>query len=637
MRSKIKFSLCLVAFLLLATCTPPANGNRNPNQTSLLASPAIALLQPGEQAFSGTSPDMFTPGAAHPAAPIITSVPYPIATPSPIPSRVPEPYPVAPPTTQPELNSALPPAETLWNIPSTCGDGLVAAVYHTLNGMLFLRVQTKEAGALLWDWDRASQAFDIQWQSIKPFTRNDTWNSFNFLGIDQHNKQWIGSLLWDCQKINFQILLPVDHPERAFLVARKFDQKSPWGYWLVDGNRLTLYYSEEGVAFERWSIEGTPADAIFPEFADYTDLNHDGQPELLLHWYDWRTEQPGRGSDVVMQIYAVNGKDFRLIGEVQPSWQTIDLGSNGTLEFLKPVPPGFPQEWQVYGLKGEHYTWLEPIPYPQAIGADWVDPQKLPVLPDDLYFQRDGAAYRWPRKGGALEQVASLPTPKPGPFCKENLPKERVLSWSPDCRYAVVSILGKIEGASYAVFDARTGKLVDIPDSFVYASGRSTFAWDPNSHYLIHARAEGGQGLYHIDLPGGKVTTLLALASLFASPPFGAAAPMVLADGSIIFSIQGSGPLEAPASRYPPNGIYRLAPTGELRRIVSLPPASTAEPRWSYGTLIPAPDQSVFLYLEPSEQGSRLYGRLLLIQTNGKRVWNVLPLLAGAGGFRWVK
>jgi hypothetical protein len=59
----------------------------------------------------------------------------------------------------------------------------------------------------------------------------------------------------------------------------------------------------------------------------------------------------------------------------------------------------------------------------------------------------------------------------------------------------------------------------------------------------------------------------------------------VLADGSIIFSIQGGGPLEAPASRYPPNGIYRFMPTGELRRIAGLPPASTAESRWSYGIL----------------------------------------------------
>lgn len=637
MRSIIKFSLCLITFLLLATCTPPANGNRYPTQTSLLASPAITLLRPGEQAFSGTSPDMFTPGAAHPAAPITTSVPYPIATPSPIPSPSPEPYPVAPPTPQPGRNSGLLPAETLWNIPSTCGDGLVAAVYHTLNGMLFLRVQTKEAGTLLWDWDRASQAFDIQWQSIKPFTRSDTWNSFNFLGIDQHNKQWIGSLLWDCQKINFQILLPVDHPERAFLVARKFDQKSPWGYWLVDGNRLTLYYSEEGVAFERWSIEGTPADAIFPEFADYTDLNHDGQPELLLHWYEWRTEQPGRGSDVVMQIYAVNGKGYRLIGEVQPGWQTIDLGGNGTLEFLKPIPPGFPQEWQVYGIQGDHYAWLDPIPYPQAPGTDWVNPDKLPALPADLYLQRRDLAYLWPKKGGPLERTTLLSPPNPVQECKGNQLQEKVLFWSPNCRYAVVAILGKIEGAEYAILDHDTGKQIKIPDSFVYAQGHSTFAWDPRSRFLIHARADGGEGLYRINLPGGKVTTLLALTGLYPAPPFGAVSPLVLVDGSIVFTIQGSDQPDGSSNRYPPYGVYCLTPEGKLGRIAALQPGFIEGDHLVYGGLIPSPDYNFFLYIEPGEYRYPPYRMQLLIQANGKRVWNIQPVLGEATEFWWMK
>jgi hypothetical protein len=630
---KKALTLCISLILLYLTgCTNSPVEGRTPSLTGLPASPAATTR---ELAGLHTT----TPGAVIQAMATATALTYPYPYPSrqPYVSITPRPYPDLPATVQPPSGNPTSPAVKAWPFPNNCSAGTVVVPYHNASGVLSLQVQESIGGLTLWDWDQESRAAEIQWQLLEPFTREYVWNTFAFLGSDQASRRWIGVLFWDCQQVHFQVLLPVSQPAEAYLVTRQAGRDSPWEYWLVDDGRLTLFASDKTKALVRLSTQDVPGGKIFLESDEYTDLTGDGRPELLIHWSKWQTESSQRGPDVLIQIYATEGESYRLIGEIQPGWQAIDLHSDGAIEFLKPVPPGFPQEWQVYGLQGGRYTWLDTILYPQEAGADWVDPQNLPALPFDLYFQRGGAAYRWPKKGGALQQVASLPMPKPGLFCKGNQPKERVLSWSPDCRYAVVAILGKIEGASYAVFDGMTGKRIDIPDSFVYASGHSTFAWDPKSRYLIHARAEGGQGLYRIDLPGGKLTTLLALSGLFVNPPFGAAAPSVLADGSIIFSIQGGGPLEAPASRYPPNGIYRWTPAGELRRIASLPPAATAEPRWSYGTLIPAPDQSVFLYLEPDEYESPPYRTMLLVQANGKKAWNVLPMIGDATGFVWVK
>jgi hypothetical protein len=134
---------------------------------------------------------------------------------------------------------------------------------------------------------------------------------------------------------------------------------------------------------------------------------------------------------------------------------------------------------------------------------------------------------------------------------------------SPDKRYFVHAERAEVEGSWVEVIDTVSGNRLRIPGSFTYLFGRSTFAWSSNKQILYYARVDGEEGFYEIDLDRWEIIRLLPLCSL--KQEYGAIHPYILADGRVVFVLQGME-----ADQYPPPGIYIFEGGNLFHRIVEI-------------------------------------------------------------------
>ncbi len=363
--------------------------------------------------------------------------------------------------------------------------------------------------SIYWDWQEETMKPDY-WQEIRYLASLRGDGMGKFLGLDEHGQWWVVGIMGACEEPSVSAMFPVINPENVSFEVYSFGEESYFGYsyWIVDGSKLTVYELKSDLPTILWTLDNVPDIALLPGLR--YDYTGDGEPDLVLFW--------GSG---LLQIYQSEGNDFKQIGEVETSYhQYSDVDGDSIGEFLWPIPEDNPTEWKVYGWNGEQFIWKGSLPKP-VINATTID---SPIA-------------------------------------------------SSDCPFHLIEV-GHYEGSSYNVSNSDESINWEIPNTFTYVRGHSTFTWDENCRFLIHARADsGGGGLYRLDLNSGNVETLLSLpGSPEDSRGYGAVQPIALANGDIIFTIQGQD-----ATLYPPLGIYQFTADGDLRLLVDIPPLLSNE------------------------------------------------------------
>jgi hypothetical protein len=267
----------------------------------------------------------------------------------------------------------------------------------------------------------------------------------------------------------------------------------------------------------------------------------------------------------------------------------------------------------------------------------------MPLLPSGLLFQRrsDYQWWRWSRSGGSPEEVPEAP----GYLYENCFPTYSNDCYSPAGRFKLVSITPYIEGAFAGILDGLTGKRVLIPDSFVYVEGYNTFAWSPDEAFLLFARGDGVARLSKIDPVSGASqivwnTSLCGLDIWDCTRYAGALAitdPVVFEDGSFGFAFQSAYP-----SLYPPPGIYRLSPRGELTVLAALPfideskgTPNSPDSSLMYGRLVWSPDKSAFVFYDLFVGDKIGVRSLLLGKADGSALWDLSEALPEVREFYW--
>lgn len=482
--------------------------------------------------------------------------------------------------------------------------GLAAIIGRSLDG--------KSDPTLYWDWQQEENGPD-SWQEIRYFPPRSGGNTVSFLGLDNEGQWWITILHAPCGSLALHALLPISQPDEVSLDASYEEQEGVTKYWITDGGTLTVYEWQNNTAVPVWSLP--VPDGYYQADPRQQDLTGDGRLEWTI---TWQGDEHG-----LMQIYQAESDTLRLIGEVDTSYhQYIDVNGDGISEFLWATPPESPTAWQVYGWNGVQFDWQSPLVRETAVLPTLLNADNLPSVPIDFYFQINGVWRQWSQSDGTF--ISSSPPP-PAAIPTQCPPVDTsgngtVELWSPDCRFALLEVRPGIEGSSNTVLQIESGVRWDVPNTFTYIYGHPTFAWDIDIPALIHASADGSGGLYRLNLNTGTDETLLPLSGNFERNFYGAVEPSVLPDGSIIFTIQGINP-----ALYPPHGVYRLLPTGELRLLADIPPLTpppnTDGPVY-YGSLQVSPDGSMFVYHVPS--ASVPYAVVLLGTTNGDALWDLL-------------
>jgi hypothetical protein len=367
-----------------------------------------------------------------------------------------------------------------------------------------------------------------------------------------------------------------------------------------------------------------------------TDLTGDGQPELVVAW---------PGSPPVYQVYRPQNDRLALLGELAAEAQLADLEGDGAVEFLTPDAP-FATFWREYRWSGQRFEWAADRfvqAAPQALPV--TEPDGLPPLPANLYFNSAGQWYVWPARGGQVSVMSA--DPPPAQACSGGTLTADPACPSPNGRYDLVSLPGEGEGVWKAVREIETGAAARIPASFIYPSGRSDFAWSPGGAALYLARAGDGGALYRVNPATGVADLLFSAVGCGLNPEncslerasLGFFSPYPHRSGWVGFAVQSAGP-----GLYPPPGVYRLEETGELSRIAGLPLLSTAclgeGGLPAYGQLSWSPDGSLFLYQSPFVEGRPCPGPTLLLgRVDGSALWDVSGALDDTSGvpgdFRW--
>ena len=564
-----------------------------------------------------------------------------VASPTPASTDTPTPLPtptatfssLLPPGSEPQLDLA-------WSVRSGCGQKITLLPYRLSDGQFSLAAIQHKPGhdLLFWDWSQTKRP-PAYWREIRPEINNPLLqNGFTFLGLDQQGK-WQLSYITDlCHQPTVAGILPIAHPERIFFAGSRF-RLGYSEHWLIDGDSLKVYRWVDQQATAFWSLDDLPGDGfIVRNF----DLIGDERPEVVLTWWSGSKHTNWREQIKIHQMLQLTTNGYRLMGEITPDMQMIDLDGDKEQEFLKPLPASSPQQWQVYQWQGDRFDWREPLSRPTGPSPQELSITNLPAISLDFFFTTTEGIWRWPKQGGTLQAVPALPELPPANACSRTLTAYEVVSWSPGCNYALVSIHSYIEGGSYAVLKLTNDALIEIPNSFVYVSGYSSFAWDRQEQFIIHARADGPAGLFQIDLNSGLTRQLFPVGSIssplgFDFPGRGAVAPQMLTDGSLIFTVQA--PTDTPL--YPPLGVYRLTETGQIKLLTEIPPlmdrpiSADSTTAISYGELSVSPDGSMFLYQAPSAKPEDpSYGVLILGLTAGSASWN-LSSVADGQNFRW--
>jgi hypothetical protein len=211
----------------------------------------------------------------------------------------------------------------------------------------------------------------------------------------------------------------------------------------------------------------------------------------------------------------------------------------------------------------------------------------------------------------------------------------RPLSWSPDGRRLLVTV-GYYEGGAAALWDVETGQAQLSKDTFVYAVGRSDFAWLPDGSGIVHARSQGSAALTIIATDDTNQVTPLLHSLTFDTPSshYNAISPHILVDGSIGFSLRHSN-----QDLYHVNGIFRIQSDGSgWEQIAGLPSVyrEDQDSPWQFGKVLWSPKGQAFLFVD--RQGydwPPTYRTLLLGLTDGSGLWDMGEVLDGASEFQW--
>jgi len=569
-----------------------------------------------------------------PSAAPTTEIPYPPPPPTPYHRVYPYPVPTRlPPGVTVVVRQTQPPGaageQNSWSIPRSCGPALLAQVNSLADGSLDLKLSGEIEPS--WTWTSLPESSQYQWQEIQPLIKGRLSNTLAFFGLDGDGQWSLVIVTGLCRTAQLSAILPVSDPTQAILEIYSETGVSEDVFWLLEGKTLTTYRMVDGQAIPVFTLNDAPATS-FSIWGDryFTDLNADGTPEIFIRWGD-----PYNPS--LDQILLQEGDGYRLIGEIEPGLQFADVDGDSKGEFLRPEPRESPSQWDVYQWKGDQFEWGQAFTRLTAAQPFFPSETNLPRLPTDLYFWRDDNWWVWPNTGGAVQPLSQPPTQK-GQACRDSASDHEVVSWSPDCRYAVLRVPGAVEGGHNVLLDTQTGREISIPNTFTYASGLSTFAWDPGSRYLIHARADGSEGLYRLQLPGGAVEPLMAMnipaGTISPVNFFGAVDPYVLPGGSIGFAVEGFRDW-----LYPPRGVYRLDTDGGLHMLADIPPLAhdPEDLEQSYPARLHwSPDGSMFLYAAPaSDEYPPSYQAILLGKADGSAVWDVTRILNGARDFQW--
>jgi hypothetical protein len=577
-----------------------------------------------------------------------TWTPTPYCSPTPSPTPLPTWTPVPPPWLSVLIPGAYPHTGQEWLVPRTCGSNrLYAQPYRPAEGgMSLVLVETIPDDAIFWDLAQDPLAAGRAWWVVQPFSRGPDIYMASFLAEDLQGQWWIGMVRGLCgtEAPHLTALLPIQYPDQAAMDAYWQQDENFYEYWVVDAGELFVYrwvedaaqlYWKGGAARGRGLCVYNTSDRLLP------DLTGDDQPEMVVFWY---TPDLLNGCDALVEsftFYTIEPDGYRQIGAFPAGFQRTDTDHDGVRELLFPAPEAL--TWHVFDWNGIQYVpalAIGPLSPPQP---QPVDAQALPPLPADLYFTRDGATWRWPQAGGALQAVAARPTPV-APACARPDGKY-AYAWSPGCEYAIVDdpAWSGEGGAQCGLYNAQTQAITPIPHSFPCGAA-SSFAWDPGLNFVIHARLNWyhtDQGLYRIALPSGETTFWqpLQAGSMNGEPNgFGALDPMVLPDGAVGFSVQGR---PETASLYPPYGVYRVGADGVLHWLAAFAapavhPDPNAEGLAGYGRLVWSPDGRAYIYWAASKGLSAPpYLSLLLGLSDGSALWDVSELLGAARDFQW--
>lgn len=206
---------------------------------------------------------------------------------------------------------------------------------------------------------------------------------------------------------------------------------------------------------------------------------------------------------------------------------------------------------------------------------------------------------------------------------------------SPDGRFMVWDKPAAIEGGSAVIEDFYTDRTLPIPGSFSYTAGRSTFAWSPDSQELYYARVDGLAGFFKVDLIHWQIEALLPACS--DMPFYGAVNPYILADGRVIFVLQGME-----ADQYPPPGVYIYEEDQSFRRIAEIPVLEyeycDLNPE-CYGTFSISPEGDWFIYYAraaPKDTPPR-NSAVLLGSINTNQVWDLASIFGDVETIQWIE
>lgn len=574
-------------------------------------------------------------------SPMATAESAPTTTPATLtPTHVPSPppYPTLSPRELAALPVAPPAAYPRWYVALTSDDDWVEALPYCMpdgSCSVALLDHLEHPGTVSWDLRDDPLAAGYTWKDLRQLFRAPETNRLSFLGLDDRNRWWIGVVVPASRSAGrpakMVALLPIGNPEEVSYDYTWESNLAFAEYYIVENRVLRVYRWTNNAPALVYEMENTPTNAVSP-WKDDLDMNGDGQADVTLRWYEWGTKW-AEATIKYQFLGPANTGGYRSLGSVDRDFQYTDANSDGVGEFLYPRPATNPTQWDVVAWNGTAFTATAPILRPAAPPVQQVDVDNLPPLPADLYLRRDDKSWRWPREGGALQQVDNLPAAPASP-CPAVGGNEKLFDWSPSCRYALAEMRG-MEGGSTGFYDTQSSQTVEIPGSFVYASGWSSFAWDPQERFLVHAGADGCVCLYRIDLPGGQATALLHVVDVFdfMRRDSGAVDPFVFPDGSIGLSIQGLDP-----SRYPIFGVYRLMPEGTLVLLAQAPPLALRkqEVRATLGQVLWSPGGAAYLYQVPLTRSQPLPDRpMLLGLSDGSAVYELSDILDGAKDFQW--
>jgi hypothetical protein len=515
-----------------------------------------------------------------------------------------------------------------WKIGSNVDAPAAALPYQMPDGSFGLALidNLEDGTTISWLWHQETLSAEKSWLRIRRM--NQTLNEDILLFLAQApDKTWyLGAVTLPAQGAQLIGLIPVQNVDDVFVSVTLFSGH-PWEFWLVEANTLRLYQWQSGTSALLWELPETPENAITVQMSAATDIITDGNPELWLRW--WPRDMKGQWKDAVsLQQYCVNEwPGYLVIASFVPNAQVQDIDNDGVREFLVPNAADSPTGWELYDWDGEVYDYVSALPYPTGPLPQVPKLSELPPLSANLYFWKEDTAYRWPKAGGELEKVEKTDTPT----CYAAAVAQEVVSWSPDCAYAVIKVPAAEEGYTLGLLNVAGGGVIEIPNTFTISGGYSTFDWNQASGFVLHARAGSNPGLYRVGLFDGLSETIFVLSTI-DDDPFGVTDPFAFTDGSVGFAIQGSD-----NRLYPPPGIYHRALDGSLQMLADLPALGSRDPaNASYGTVQWSGNGSAFLFRAPFYGGEQPpYSSLLVGTSDASFLLDINPILGKAANFVW--